>query len=58
MGNGGDENLITKRNKNETIGATFNDYPSIRIDNKGRSQPFEMLVLLGSAALPLCSVRG
>lgn len=44
MGNGGDEILFTKRNKFETVGAVFNDYPSIRIDEKGRSQPFEMLV--------------
>ncbi len=44
MGDGGDEHLITKRNKFETIGATFNDFPSVRIDEKGRSQPFEMLV--------------
>jgi hypothetical protein len=44
MGNGGDEILITKRNKVEQIGAIFNDYPSVRIDEKGRSQPFEMLV--------------
>jgi hypothetical protein len=44
MGNGGDEILFTKRNKTETVGAVFNDYPSIRIDEKGRSQPFEMLV--------------
>jgi hypothetical protein len=44
MGNGGDEHLFTKRNKMETIGASFNDYPSVRIDEKGRSQPFEMLV--------------
>lgn len=44
MGDGGDEHLITKRNKVETIGAIFNDFPSVRIDEKGRSQPFEMLV--------------
>lgn len=44
MGDGGDEVLITKRNKFEQIGAVFNDFPSIRIDPKGRSQPFEMLV--------------
>jgi hypothetical protein len=44
MGEGGDENLFTKRNKFETIGAIFNDFPAIRIDEKGRSQPFEMLV--------------
>lgn len=44
MGNGGDEILVTKRNKIETVGVVFNDYPSVRIDEKGRSQPFEMLV--------------
>lgn len=40
----GDETYITKRNKFEQIGGTFNDFPSIRIDEKGRSQPLEMLV--------------
>lgn len=44
MGDGGDEILTTKRNKFENIGAVFNDYPSIKIDPKGRSQPLEMLV--------------
>jgi len=44
MGDGGDEHVILKRNKLETIGAIFNDYPSVKIDEKGRSQPFEMLV--------------
>jgi hypothetical protein len=44
MGDGGDEHIIVKRNKIETVGAIFNDYPSVRIDEKGRSQPFEMLV--------------
>lgn len=44
MGDGGDKHIITKRNKFETVGATFNDFPSVRIDEKGRSQPFEMLV--------------
>lgn len=44
MGDGGDENLIVKRNKIETIGLIFNDFPSVRIDEKGRSQPFEMVV--------------
>jgi len=44
MGDAGDDILITKRNKSETIGASFNDYPSVRIDPEGRSQPFEMLV--------------
>lgn len=44
MGNGGDDVTFIKRNKIETVGATFNDYPSIRIDEEGRSQPFEVLV--------------
>lgn len=44
MGNGGDETYFTKRDKFEQIGATFNDYPSVRIDPEGRSQPFEMVV--------------
>lgn len=44
MGHGGDETYFTKRNKFEQVGATINDYPSIRIDEKGRSQPFEYLV--------------
>ena len=44
MGHGGDETYFTKRNKFEQVGAIFNDYPSIRVDEKGRSQPLEMLV--------------
>lgn len=44
MGDGGDDVEIIKRNKVETIGAAFNDYPSIRVDEKGRSQPFEVVV--------------
>ncbi len=44
MGDGGDEILFTKRHKFEQVGAIFNDYPSIRIDEKGRSQPFEMVI--------------
>ena len=44
MGNGGDDINFVKRNKLETIGATFNDYPSIRVDPKGRSHPFEVIV--------------
>lgn len=44
MGHGGDETYFTKRHKFEQVGAVFNDYASIRIDEKGRSQPFEMLV--------------
>ena len=44
MGNGGDDISFIKRNKSDTIGAIFNDYPSIRIDTKGRSQPIEIIV--------------
>jgi len=44
MGNGGDETFFTKRNRFEQIGIEFNDYPSIRVDPKGRSYPYEMLV--------------
>jgi hypothetical protein len=44
MGNGGDDIFFVKKNKVSTIGAAFNDFPSIRIDEDGRSQPFEMLV--------------
>lgn len=40
----GDDVAYVKRNKIEQVGAEFNDYPSVRIDEKGRSQPFEMLV--------------
>jgi len=43
-GNGGDVVDFTKRNKTQTIGAAFNDYPSVRIDPKGRSQPQEVVV--------------
>jgi hypothetical protein len=44
MGDGGDDISFTKKNKFEQIGATFNNLPALRIDEKGRSQPFEMLV--------------
>lgn len=44
MGDGGDEILTIKRHRYEQIGAVFNDFPSIKIDDKGRSQPLEMLV--------------
>mgnify|MGYP003114762090 FL=1 len=43
-GNGGDIIDFTKRNKTQTVGAAFNDYPSVRIDPKGRSQPQEVVV--------------
>lgn len=44
IGNGGDEISFTKRNRIDTVGAVFNDFPSIKIDPKGRSQPVEMVV--------------
>lgn len=44
MGDNGDDISTIKGNKIEQIGAVFNDYPSIRVDEKGRSQPLEMLV--------------
>ena len=37
LGNGGDEISSVKRHSIETIGAVVNNYPSIRIDNEGRS---------------------
>ena len=44
MGQGGDEISFVKRNKIEQIGSSFNDFPSVKIDEYGRSQPYEMLV--------------
>lgn len=44
MGNGGDDISFIKRNKLETVGAIFNDFPSVRIDERGRSHPFEVIV--------------
>lgn len=44
MGDFGDTIEFSKRNKFEHVGAEFNDFPSCRIDEEGRSQPFEMLV--------------
>lgn len=44
MGNGGDDISFVKKNKVSTVGAAFNDYPSIRVDEKGRSHPFEVIV--------------
>jgi hypothetical protein len=49
MGNGGDDISFVKRNKSDTVGAIFNDYPSIRIDTKGRSQPIEIVVSASGA---------
>lgn len=37
LGNGGDEIASVKRHSIETIGAVVNNYPSVRIDNEGRS---------------------
>lgn len=42
MGDGGDEIEFIKRHKVVTIGATFNDYPSVRIDPFGKSVPAEI----------------
>lgn len=44
MGVGGDDINQIKRDKTLVVGAAFNDYPSIRIDEEGRSQPLEILV--------------
>jgi hypothetical protein len=44
MGNGGDVQEFTYRNKLEVVGATVNDYPSVRIDPEGRSHPAEVTV--------------
>ena len=44
IGNGGDEISFIKRNKFETIGGAINNYPSIRVDPRGRSQPIEVAV--------------
>tara|TARA_R110002051_G_scaffold42791_1_gene87497 strand:- start:861 stop:2861 length:2001 start_codon:yes stop_codon:yes gene_type:complete len=44
MGNGGDEEEFVYRDKVEVIGAAFNDYPSIRVDPKGRTVPAGKMV--------------
>ena len=44
MGTGGDDISLLKRHKYHQIGAVFNDFPSVRIDPKGRSQPLEIVV--------------
>jgi hypothetical protein len=44
LGNGGDEIEFIKRSKTQTVGAAFNDYQSIRVDNVGRSLPQELVV--------------
>ncbi len=38
MGTGGDEEEFVYRDKVESVGATFNNYPNIRVDPEGRSQ--------------------
>lgn len=48
FGDGGDNIGFIKRHKVEHIGAVVNDFPSVRIDSRGRSQPVEMIV--GSTA--------
>tara|TARA_R100000908_G_scaffold4770_1_gene2075 strand:+ start:1187 stop:2908 length:1722 start_codon:yes stop_codon:yes gene_type:complete len=47
---GGDDQSTVFRNKNETVGITFNSYPSIRFDDTGRSQPGKVEVGKGSGA--------
>lgn len=44
MGDGGDNTDYVKRDNFRQVGTVFNDYPSVKIDPKGRSQPLEMLV--------------
>ncbi len=44
MGNGGDTISFLKRNKFETVGGSVNNFPSIRVDPEGRSQPIEVAV--------------
>ena len=44
IGNGGDEIEFIKRSKFVTIGGAVNNYPSIRVDPQGRSQPIEVAV--------------
>lgn len=44
IGNGGDNTEFVKRDNFKQTGTVFNDYPSIKIDPKGRSQPMEVLV--------------
>jgi len=56
MGNGGDEEEFTYRNKLEVVGATTNDYPSVRIDPEGRSQPSEVNVGIDTSYVNVDSV--
>ena len=56
MGNGGNEQEFTYRNKFEQVGATINDYPSVRIDPEGRSQPSEVNVGVDTSYVNVDSV--
>ena len=56
MGNGGDEEEFTYRNKLESVGAATNDYPSVRIDPEGRSQPSEVNVGIDTSYVNVDSV--
>jgi len=56
MGNGGDEEEFTYRNKLEVVGAATNDYPSVRIDPEGRSQPSEVNVGVDTSYVNVDSV--
>jgi hypothetical protein len=56
MGNGGDEEEFTYRNKLEVVGAAVNDYPSVRIDPEGRSQPSEVNVGIDTSYVNVDSV--
>ena len=44
LGTGGKVSTTIFRDKQEVVGAAFNDYPSVRIDWKGRAQPVEVAV--------------
>ena len=44
MGTGGDEQEFVYRDKVENVGATFNNYPNIRVDPEGRSQQSRVAV--------------
>lgn len=59
IGNGGDDIEAVKRNKVLNVGATINNYPSLRVDMFGRSQPTEIGVCDSSVfkhhdAIPHC----
>ena len=42
LGNGGDQIAAVKRHSLETIGAVVNTYPSVRVDDIGRSMPTQV----------------